>query len=102
MSPLKVHLIIALVVLLSTACMAEGPMQIFVKSLTGKTWTLDVKPTDTIESLMQMNYVKQQIPTNQQRLIFRGRQLEESRTIADYNIEKESTIHLVLRIRDFH
>ena len=102
MSPLKVRLIIALVVLLSAACMAEGPMKIFVKNLTGQTWTLDVKPTDTVESLMQMNYEKQQIPSNKQRLMFRGRQLEESRTIADYNIQEMSTIYLVLRIRDFH
>merc|ERR1712241_1306327 len=98
MSPLKVRLIIALVVVLSAACMADGPMPIFVRNLTGQKWTLDVKPTDTVETLKQMNYAKQGIPTDQQRLIFRGRQLSEGRTVADYNTEKESTLMLVLRV----
>lgn len=74
-------------------------MQIFIKTLTGKTITLDVDRSTSVAAVKDMITQKEGIPADQQRLVFGGKQLDDSLVISDYNIESESTVHLVLRLR---
>ncbi|XP_063590745.1 polyubiquitin-like isoform X2 [Penaeus indicus] len=74
-------------------------MEVYVKTLTGKTLTVEVTPQDTVEVLKAKLQDIEGVPTDQQRIVFSGIQLEDGRTLADYNICREAVLHLILRLR---
>ena len=82
----------------SSAPARDSSMQIFVKAFAGKTITLAVQPSTTIDQVKRLISTREGIPSHEQRLIFVGKQLRESFSLLDYNVQSESTIHLVLSL----
>lgn len=74
-------------------------MQIFIKTITGRTVVLDADPSDIVRRIKEKLLEKDGIPIDSQRLIFSGKHLENDHPLSDYGIQTESTLHLVLYLR---
>ena len=79
---------------------SSSSYQIFVKNLLGKSVALDVQATDTVQAVKQKLQDREGIPAEQQRLVYTTKELDPTRTLADYNIQRDATLHLVLRLRE--